>query len=95
MSWLNGTAKEALALAQKAMSAADAADAKREAHERLCGERWQQLRDSIRDMIGAMNDKHAENRTSLAKLWWSILVGMGVTICGMAGLIITLTVHGH
>lgn len=89
------TAREALAMATDAKRMAEMADQRREAHEKLCTERWEQLRDSVRGMMVAMEQKHAENKLSLGKLWWAILVGMGVTICGMAGLVVTLALRGH
>ncbi len=99
--------------AQEALDRVMAATARIDSHEKLCGERWEQLRDSIRAMIAAMEQKHAENKMGLAeakleakagvgetkaalgRLWWAIIVGMGVTICGMAGLIVTLALRGH
>lgn len=88
--------------AQEALDRVLAVAARIDGHEKLCGERWEQLRDSIRGMMAAMEAKHhenradtAENKAALGRLWWAIIVGMGVTICGMAGLIATLAVRGH
>lgn len=93
------TARQALAVATEAKRIAELGDQRHEDHEALCTERWEQLRDSVRGMMAAMENKHEENKRSLGKLWWAILIGMGVTICGMAGLIVTLalmaTGHGH
>lgn len=88
-------ATEALELAREAKDLAHQADARREAHERLCTERWEQLRASIRDMMQAVEERHRENRQNLGRLWWTIIAGMGITICGMAGLIVTLSLRGH
>lgn len=82
-------------MAGEAKRLAEMADQRREAHEKLCTERWEQLRDSVRGMMAAMEQKHEENKRNLGKLWWAILSGLGITVCGMATLIVTLIFHGH
>ncbi len=86
-----GKSKEALALAgeakrlaEQADRRAETADQRREAHERICTERWEQLRASIEKMFDAMERKHSENRLALGRLFYLILVGVAALAINFA-----------
>lgn len=63
--------------AQEALDRVLAVAARIDSHEKLCGERWEQLRDSIRGMMAAMENKHAENKEGLADARDESKAGLG------------------
>lgn len=63
-------------LAQRAMEAAQRANERVDGHERLCAERYQNVADTMDDVL-----------SSLRGLWKIILITGGTLIVGMAGIL--------
>lgn len=80
---------------QAALDKAAAVWARQEAHEILCTERWGQVRKSLEELHSAFNGSYERTTASVKSLWWLIVCCAGGLITGMAGLIVTLALHGR
>lgn len=71
-------------------------------HERLCGERWEQLRKIVEDDQDRRDGEHAENQTRLAAIdttiatakgGWAVLVWQAGMTIGLVVALFRLLVH--
>lgn len=53
-------------------------------HEAVCAERWSEIRRQL-----------SEVKDGIRGLWKLVVLAAGALICGMGGLIVTLTLRGH
>lgn len=87
---------EARRLANEAMRTAERAAHAHTAHERLCTERWDQLRKAITDQsVGQREQAKAtrENIRTLFNRWWIVSAGVVVLLLGIVGALLKLLIE--